>query len=176
MTNERTDKVYGDGWPRVSITQMRERKQRGWADGRRQNSKTDGKEPTEHQCIQVSSLRRTGNSTKACLTEEAGDGTTVGNHTRANHINTLSISFQISHLYVLFFFLPRCDLLWFGFHPFTVSASYLRMQSRACVKTCGAMPCSCCRIRHCSRVTDMAVRSLALLQLVKRTPFSRRQI
>lgn len=54
--------------------------------------------------------------------------------------------------------------------------SYLRMQSSACVKTCGAMPCSCCRIRHCSSVTDMAVRSLALLQLVKRTPFSRRQI
>lgn len=57
---------------------------------------------------------------------------------------------------------------------FSVRASYLRMQSRACVKTCGAMPCSCCRIRHCSRVTDIAVRSLALLQLVKRTPFSRR--
>lgn len=57
-----------------------------------------------------------------------------------------------------------------------VKVAYLRMQSKACVKTCGAMPCSCCRIRHCSRVTDMAVRSLALLQLVKRTPFSRRQI
>lgn len=54
--------------------------------------------------------------------------------------------------------------------------TYLRMQSRAWEKTCGAMPCSCCRIRHCSRVTDMAVRSLALLQLVKRTPFRRRQI
>lgn len=53
--------------------------------------------------------------------------------------------------------------------------THLRMQSKACVKTCGAMPCSCCRIRHCSRVTDMAVRSLALLQLVKRTPLSRRQ-
>lgn len=58
----------------------------------------------------------------------------------------------------------------------SVKVTHLRMQSKACVKTCGAMPCSCCRIRHCSRVTDMAVRSLALLQLVKRTPFSRRQI
>lgn len=53
--------------------------------------------------------------------------------------------------------------------------THLRMHSRACVKTCGAMPCSCCRIRHCSRVTDMAVRSLALLQLVNRTPLRRRQ-
>lgn len=50
------------------------------------------------------------------------------------------------------------------------------MHSRAWVKTCGAMPCSCCRIRHCSSVTDMAVRSLALLQLVNRTPLRRRQI
>lgn len=55
------------------------------------------------------------------------------------------------------------------------SRTHLRMHSRACVKTCGAMPCSCCRIRHCSRVTDMAVRSLALLQLVNRTPLRRRQ-
>lgn len=55
------------------------------------------------------------------------------------------------------------------------SLTHLRMHSRACVKTCGAMPCSCCRIRHCSRVTDMAVRSLALLQLVNRTPLRRRQ-
>lgn len=54
--------------------------------------------------------------------------------------------------------------------------THLRMHSRACVKTCGAMPCSCCRIRHCSSVTDMAVRSLALLQLVNRTPLRRRQI
>lgn len=51
----------------------------------------------------------------------------------------------------------------------------LRMQSRACVKTCGAMQCSCCRMVHCSSVTDMAVRSLALLQLVTRTPLRRRQ-
>lgn len=49
------------------------------------------------------------------------------------------------------------------------------MHSRAWVNTCGAMPCSCCRIRHCSSVTDMAVRSLALLQLVNRTPLRRRQ-
>lgn len=54
--------------------------------------------------------------------------------------------------------------------------THLRMHSRAWVKTCGAMPCSCCRIRHCSSVTDMAVRSLALLQLVNRTPLRRRQI
>lgn len=54
--------------------------------------------------------------------------------------------------------------------------AHLRMHSRAWVKTCGAMPCSCCRIRHCSSVTDMAVRSLALLQLVNRTPLRRRQI
>lgn len=60
-------------------------------------------------------------------------------------------------------------------HTATTKNCYLRIQSRAWVKTCGAMPCSCCRMRHCSRVTDMAVRSLALLQLVKRTPFSRRQ-
>lgn len=53
--------------------------------------------------------------------------------------------------------------------------AHLRMHSRAWVKTCGAMPCSCCRIRHCSSVTDMAVRSLALLQLVNRTPLRRRQ-
>lgn len=54
--------------------------------------------------------------------------------------------------------------------------SHLRIQSKACVKTCGAMQCSCWRIWHCSRVTDMAVRSFALLQLVTRTPFRRRQI
>lgn len=51
---------------------------------------------------------------------------------------------------------------------------HLRMQSRAWLKTCGAMQCSICRIRHCSRVTDMAVRSFALLQLVTRTPLRRR--
>lgn len=56
------------------------------------------------------------------------------------------------------------------------SGTHLRMHSRAWVNTCGAMPCSCCRIRHCSSVTDMAVRSLALLQLVNRTPLRRRQI
>ena len=34
--------------------------------------------------------------------------------------------------------------------------------------------CSCMSMLHCSRVTDMAVRSLALLQLVTRSPFRRR--
>ena len=60
-------------------------------------------------------------------------------------------------------------------HGGGAAGTHLRMHSRACVNTCGAMPCSCCRIRHYSSVTDIAVRSLALLQLVNRTPLRRRQ-
>ncbi len=72
---------------------------------------------------------------------------------------------------------PCCgQALMCEYDPNCKLSSHLRIQSKACVKTCGAMQCSCWRIWHCSRVTDMAVRSFALLQLVTRTPFRRRQI
>ena len=52
--------------------------------------------------------------------------------------------------------------------------AYLRMHSSACMKTCEARSCSRCNSCTCSSVTLIAVRSLALLQLVKRAPLRRR--
>lgn len=54
--------------------------------------------------------------------------------------------------------------------------SYLRMQSRARTKKSLLSWCSSRKRAHCSRVTDMDVRSLALLQLVNLMPFNLRQI
>lgn len=53
---------------------------------------------------------------------------------------------------------------------------YLLIQSRARIKKSLCSWCSSLKIEHCSRVTDMDVLSLALLQQVKRIPFSLRQI
>lgn len=53
---------------------------------------------------------------------------------------------------------------------------YLLMASNACWKNCESMLCSRLRIMHCSSVIPMPVRSLALLQLVKRHPFNRQHI
>lgn len=53
---------------------------------------------------------------------------------------------------------------------------YLLIQSRARIKKSLWSWCSSLKIEHCSRVTDMDVLSLALLQQVKRIPFSLRQI
>ena len=50
------------------------------------------------------------------------------------------------------------------------------MASKACWKNCESMLCSRLRIMHCSRVIPIPVRSLALLQLIKRHPFNRQQI
>lgn len=52
---------------------------------------------------------------------------------------------------------------------------YLRIQSRARMKKSLLSWCSSRSRAHCSSVTDMDVRSLALLQLVNRIPFRRRQ-
>lgn len=54
--------------------------------------------------------------------------------------------------------------------------SYLLMQSRARMKKSLLSWCSSRRRAHCSNVTDMDVRSLALLQLVNLMPFNLRQI
>lgn len=54
--------------------------------------------------------------------------------------------------------------------------SHLRMQSRARMKKSLLSWCSSRRRAHCSNVTDMDVRSLALLQLVNLMPFNLRQI
>lgn len=54
--------------------------------------------------------------------------------------------------------------------------SYLLMQSRARMKNSLLSWCSSRRRAHCSNVTDMDVRSLALLQLVNLMPFNLRQI
>ena len=51
---------------------------------------------------------------------------------------------------------------------------YLLMVSRRWVNICECSWCSSCRIIHSSNVTDIAVRSLALLQDVKRIPSSLR--
>lgn len=56
------------------------------------------------------------------------------------------------------------------------SRSYLRIQSRARMKKSLLSWCSSRRRAHCSNVTDMDVRSLALLQLVNLMPFNLRQI
>lgn len=58
----------------------------------------------------------------------------------------------------------------------TCSRSYLRIQSRARMKKSLLSWCSSRRRAHCSNVTDMDVRSLALLQLVNLMPFNLRQI
>lgn len=50
------------------------------------------------------------------------------------------------------------------------------MQSNARIKKSLWSWCSSLKMEHCSSVTDMDVLSLALLQQVKRTPFSLRQI
>lgn len=54
--------------------------------------------------------------------------------------------------------------------------SHLLMQSRARMKKSLLSWCSSRRRAHCSNVTDMDVRSLALLQLVNLMPFNLRQI
>lgn len=54
--------------------------------------------------------------------------------------------------------------------------SYLRIQSKARMKKSLLSWCSSRRRAHCSNVTDMDVRSLALLQLVNLMPFNLRQI
>lgn len=53
---------------------------------------------------------------------------------------------------------------------------YLLMQSSARIKKSLCNWCSSLKIEHCSSVTDIDVLSLALLQQVKRIPFSLRQI
>lgn len=53
---------------------------------------------------------------------------------------------------------------------------HLRIQSRARMKKSLLSWCSSRRRAHCSNVTDMDVRSLALLQLVNLMPFNLRQI
>lgn len=50
----------------------------------------------------------------------------------------------------------------------------LLMQSRASLKCCRLSVCRSLSNTHCSSVTDIAVRSLALLQLVSRMPFTER--
>lgn len=129
--------------------------------------------PTDVQNIQVSSLRWTSDSTSVWFTRGSRQWALKSYVGKTSSGLWIALKDFDRRMCVL----PRYDSQsCFTFHSGTLRASYLRIQSRACVKTCGAMPCSCCRIRHCSRVTDMAVRSLALLQLVKRTPLSRRQI
>lgn len=59
---------------------------------------------------------------------------------------------------------------------FISTLSYLRIQSRARMKKSLLSWCSSRRRAHCSNVTDMDVRSLALLQLVNLMPFNLRQI
>ena len=53
---------------------------------------------------------------------------------------------------------------------------YLLIQSSARIKKSLCNWCSSLKIEHCSSVTDIDVLSLALLQQVKRMPFSLRQI
>lgn len=53
-------------------------------------------------------------------------------------------------------------------------STHLLIQSRAVVKCCRPSVCCSRSSTHCSSVTDIAVRSLALLQLVRRTPFTLR--
>lgn len=80
--------------------------------------------------------------------------------------------------------LPVCsipgDLAIRNLHSWQVDAararSYLLMQSRARMKKSLLSWCSSRRRAHCSNVTDMDVRSLALLQLVNLMPFNLRQI
>ena len=57
-----------------------------------------------------------------------------------------------------------------------ITSTYLLIQSSARIKKSLWSWCSSLKMEHCSSVTDMDVRSLALLQQVKRTPFSLRQI
>lgn len=58
----------------------------------------------------------------------------------------------------------------------SIRLSHLRIQSRARMKKSLLSWCSSRRRAHCSNVTDMDVRSLALLQLVNLMPFNLRQI
>lgn len=50
----------------------------------------------------------------------------------------------------------------------------LLMQSSAVLKCCRLSVCRSRSNTHCSSVTDIEVRSFALLQLVRRTPFTAR--
>lgn len=59
---------------------------------------------------------------------------------------------------------------------YAIIFTYLLIQSSARIKKSLWSWCSSLKMEHCSNVTDMDVRSLALLQQVKRTPFSLRQI
>ncbi len=60
--------------------------------------------------------------------------------------------------------------LWPLFMERIVNMSHLRMQSRARWNSCSARSYSDCKMEACSRVTLIAVRSLALLQLVNLKP------
>lgn len=68
----------------------------------------------------------------------------------------------------------ECEAVWV--ECLTGRLSHLRIQSRARMKKSLLSWCSSRRRAHCSNVTDMDVRSLALLQLVNLMPFNLRQI
>lgn len=80
----------------------------------------------------------------------------------------------ISQLALLFALRCQSNVL-FSKH-ITQIVKYLLMASKACWKNWESMLCSRLRIIHCSSVIPIPVRSLALLQLMKRHPFNRQQI